>query len=298
MKNFKKVQLYIVAMLMIFSVACTKEGKYNLEDTPPLDFRSHYNGLTVTFANATTGATGISWDFGDESPVMTGDSVAHTYSAIGNYVITMNGSLDGKTYIFHTVLKVDKPSVVDLEDGTFDDWNGVTYPDFLLSGKGAIDTAKVDYDANYVYVYVEFDSIAENAGILDHIFGVYMDVDNAVSTGFSMKEMGVDYGCEGNTFNGGWVSPSMVDLVKGDPGWPFVGFENANAIKMGYITKEGNTIKMEFGISREVFKINSDAMSFSMSIMNSDWSDVGNLVTPLPAYSEKIVVLMNKSSKK
>jgi hypothetical protein len=31
--------------------------------------------------------------------------------------------------------------------------------------------------------------------------------------------------------------------------------------------------------------------------MNSDWSDVGNLVTPLPDFSEKILVMMNKSSK-
>src|SRR5665647_1206847 len=123
-----------------------------------------------------------------------------------------------------------------------------------------------------------------------------MDVDNSVATGFSMKEMGVDYGCEGNIY-GGWFAPSKVDLAVGDPGWPFVGFENENAVKPGYITKEGNTIKMEFGISREVFKINSDAMSFSMSIMNSDWSDVGNLVTPLPEYSERIPVMMNKSSK-
>ena len=48
---------------------------------------------------------------------------------------------------------------------SFDDWNGVTYPDFILSGKGAVISAKVDYDANYIYIYVEFDSIAENAGI-------------------------------------------------------------------------------------------------------------------------------------
>ncbi len=181
---------------------------------------------------------------------------------------------------------------------TFDDWNGVTYPDFMLSGKGAVDTAKVDYDANYIYVYVEFDSIAENAGIVDHIFGVYMDVDNSVSTGFSMKEMGVDYGCEGNLYGEGWFAPSIVDLANGDPGWPFVGFDNENAIKPGYIIKEGNTIKMEFGISREVFKISSDAFSFSMSIMNSDWSDVGNLVTPLPDFSERIQVTMNKTVKK
>ena len=84
-----------------------------------------------------------------------------------------------------------------------------------------------------------------------------MDVDNSVATGFSMKEMGVDYGCEGNLWDGGWFAPSIVDMVNGDPGWPFMGFDNEKAIKPGYIVKEDNTIKMEFGISREVFKINS-----------------------------------------
>lgn len=298
MKDFKHIQIFIAASLFLAFFSCSKEGHYNLEETPPLDFRSYYDGLTVTFANAAQGATDISWDFGDESPIVAGDSVEHTYPDIGNYVITMNGSMDGKPYIFHTILRVDKPSVVNLEDGTFDDWNGVTYSDFLLSGKGAITSAKVDYDANYIYIYAEFDSIAENAGIIDHIFGVYMDVDNSVSTGFSMKEMGVDYGCEGNLYDGGWFDPSKVDLANGDPSWPFMGFDNENAIKPGYIIKEGNTIKMEFGISREVFKINSDAMSFSMSIMNAEWSDVGNVVTPMPDFSERIPVIMNKTVKK
>jgi hypothetical protein len=297
MKYRKYIRLFIAVVSVIIWYSCHKEGQYNLEETPPLDFRSYYDGLTVTFANATDGATDISWDFGDETPVIQGDSVEHTYESIGNYLITMNGTLEGKTYAFHTMLRVDKASVVDLEDGSFDDWQDVTYPDFLLSGKGAVNTAKVDYDANYLYIYVEFDSIAENAGIVDHIFGVYMDVDNSVSSGFSMKEMGVDYGCEGNLY-GGWWAPSVVDLANGDPGWPFVGFDSEEAIKPGYIIKEGNTIKMEFGISREVFKINSEVMAFSMSIMNADWSDVGNLVTPLPDFSEKIVVMMNKSEKK
>jgi hypothetical protein len=298
MKYFKYLQFFIPASAALIFFACSKEGHYTLTETPPLDFRSYYNGLTVTFANATDGATNISWDFGDTTNVVQGDSVEHTYQYIGNYVITMNGTVDGKPYIFHTMLRVDKASVIKLDDGSFDDWKGVVYPDFLISGKGAVDTAKVDYDANYIYIYVEFDSIAENAGLIDHIFGVYMDVDNSVSTGFSMKGMGVDYGCEGNLYDGGWFAPSIVDLANGDPSWPFVGFENENAIKAGYITKEGNTIKMEFGISREVFKINSDVLSFSMSIMNADWSDVGNLVTPLPDFDEKITVRMNKTSKK
>jgi hypothetical protein len=298
MKYFKYLQFFIAASAVLMFFSCSKQGHYTLTETPPLDFRSHYNGLTVTFVNATEGATNISWDFGDTTTVVEGDSVEHTYKYIGNYLITMNGTLDGKSYAFHTMQRVDKASVINLEDGSFSDWNGVRYPDFLLSGKGAVDTAKVDYDANYIYIYVEFDSIAENAGIIDHIFGVYMDVDNSVSTGFSMKGMGVDYGCEGNIYNGGWIAPSIVDMANGDPSWPFVGFENENAVKAGYITKEGNKIKMEFGISREVFKINSDVLSFSMSIMNADWSDVGNLVTPLPDFDEKITVKMDKTAKK
>jgi hypothetical protein len=296
MKYYNSTPVFYAALIILAFISCSKQGEYTLEDAPPLDFHSHYNGLTVTFANATEGATDISWNFGDNTAEVSGDSVAHTYRTIGNYVITMKGSLDNKSYIFHTVLRVDKPSVVNLDDGTFEDWNGVTYPDFLISGKGAVDTAKVDYDANYLYIYVEFDSVAENAGLADHIFGVYMDVDNNVGTGFSMKEMGVDYACEGNIYQEGWIAPSKVDLANGDPGWPFVGFEDENAVKPGYMTKEGNTIKMEFGISREVFKINTDAVSFSMSIMNADWSDVGNLVTPLPDFNEKVLVMMNKEN--
>lgn len=297
MKSRISYSLAILASMALFIFSCSKEGVYNLEDTPPLDFRSYYNGLTVTFANATVGATDVSWDFGDSSQSVQGDSVTHTYTKIGYYLITMKGTYQGNTYVFHTMLRVDKASVVSLDDESFEDWNNVNYPDFILSGKGAVNAAKVDYDANYIYIYVEFDSVEINAGMIDHIYGIYMDVDNSVSTGFAMKEMGVDYSCEGNIYGGGWFSPGIVDLEKGDPGWPFLEFEAEDAIKPGYIEKEGNKIRMELGISREAFKINSDAMSFSMSIMNSDWSDVGNLVTPLPEFSEKIEVRMDKTAK-
>jgi hypothetical protein len=296
MKNIRNILLYIAAAGFFTMISCSKEGNYTLTETAPLDFKTYYNGLDVTFVNTASDAQDVSWNFGDNTPDVAGDSVVHTFAQIGNYVISLNATVQGKPYVFHTILRVDKAALVDMNDGTFDDWNNVTYPDFLLSGKGAIDTAKVDYDANYVYVYVEFDTVEANTGRFDHIFGVYMDVDNSVATGFSMKEMGVDYAVEGNLF-GGWFGPSMVDMINGDPGWPFMGFDNENAVLPGYMTKEGNTVKMEFGISREVFKINSDAMSFSMSIMNADWSDVGNLVTPLPEFSEKIPVMMNKSGK-
>ena len=108
MKYLEIIHLYFAALLTVFSISCSKEGAYNLTETPPLDFRSYYNGLTVTFANATEGATAISWDFGDESAVTTGDSVEHTFATIGKYVITMNGTYKGKAYIMHTMLRVDK----------------------------------------------------------------------------------------------------------------------------------------------------------------------------------------------
>jgi hypothetical protein len=297
MKYFKYLQFFIAASAALIFFSCSKEGHYTLTETPPLDFRSYYNGLTVTLANATEGATNISWDFGDTTNVVQGDSVEHTYQYIGNYVITMNGTVEGKSYVFHTMLRVDKASVVNLEDGSFDDWKGVVYPDFMLSGLGAVDTAKIDYDANKIYVYVEFDSVATNAGIIDHMFALYMDVDNSVATGFSMKEMGVDYGCEGNIYTD-YVAPSIVDMVNGDPSWPFMEYPVENAISPGYIIKEGDRIKMEFGISREVFKITSDVFSIAISIMDSEWSDVGYVVTPLPDFSEKITVRMDKTSKK
>ena len=295
MKHILKM-VFLAAATVTLCLSCSKEGEYNLTETAPLDFKTYYDGLNVTFASQTQEATNISWNFGDNTPEVTGDSVVHTYTSIGNYVISMKGDVSGTSYEFHTILRVDKPALVSMTDDSFDDWDNVTYPDFILSGKGAITAAKVDYDANYLYIYVEFDANVENAGLEDHIFGVYMDADNSVATGFSMKEMGVDYGIEGSLY-GEWWDQSYTDMVNGDPGWPFTWFPAENVLLPGLITQEGDKIRMEFGLSREVFKMTSDAVSFSMSIMNSDWSDVGNIVTPLPDYSEKVTVRMNKSNK-
>jgi PKD repeat protein len=107
-----KISIYTAILMIIVSVSCKKEGTYPLTETPPLDFRSYYNGLTVTFANHTKNATGITWDFGDKTSTMIGDSVLHNYSATGNYLISMTGNVGGQAWTMRTVLRVDKPSVV------------------------------------------------------------------------------------------------------------------------------------------------------------------------------------------
>ena len=275
MRKIKIFPILFIAMMVL--VSCTKVGEYNLEDVPNLDFKVHFDGFNVTFVNNSAGATGITWNFGDSQQTASGDSVTHTYSKIGKYLITMTGTKDGKVQTFHTVLRVDKPSVINLDDNSFADWDNITYPDFILAGKGDVLGGKVDYDANNVYFYVSFNAV-ENAGLEDHILGLYMDTDNSSITGFSLQGFGCDYGLEGN-FPTDQIWPSVVDLANGDPGWPFVEYNPENPVKLGYYEESNGVVSIEFSISREAFKIESNAFKLYFAVMDADWSEIGNLAT-------------------
>jgi hypothetical protein len=277
MKKYSALLSTTLILLIISSQSCKKEGEYTLTETAPLDFKTYYNGLTVSFVNSTTGATDISWNFGDNTAGESGDSVVHTYATIGNYVITLTGTVEGSEYDFHTVLRVDKPSHVKLDDESFADWDLVTYPDFQLEGKDHVVGGKMDYDANYVYLLVEYDTsgtngmIALDAGIMD----LYMDVDNSLSTGFS-SAMGADILFEGNAPTGWFDYFSFTGTEQSEWSWDYYTMDNA--IVMGYGETVGGHVKMEFGLSREAFRINKDAFGFNLVLSNSDWSaEVGSL---------------------
>lgn len=272
---------YYAALILIVSVfiagACKKEGDYHLTELPPLDFKSYYDGLNVTFANQTAGATEVTWDFGDESPAVSGDSVMHTYSSIGNYLITMGATYQGKKYTFHAVMKVDKPSVVKLDDNSFADWDGVTYPDYQLQGKDKVIGGKVDYDANNVYFYIEWSTAGTNglATLDGAIMDLYLDTDNSVTTGFS-SSIGAELLYEGNIPSSWFDYYEFTGTDQSQWSWNNKGIPDA--IKMGYATTEGETVKMEFAISREKFKIMKDAFGFKLVLNFSDWSgEAGSL---------------------
>ncbi len=288
MKYFKKFQAALACAILLISFSCSKEGKYPLTETPPIDFKSFYNGLEVTFVSATQGATNISWDFGDKSPLGSGDSLVHTYSTIGNYLITLKATFQSKDYIFHTVLRVDKPSHIKLDDNSFADWNLVTYPDFQLAGKDAVKNGKVDYDANNIYFYLEYVSSADadlNNGIMD----LFLDVDNSSATGLSTSGLGSDYLLEGNIV--GWFDP-YIFAGKSQTDWTFANYPLTNYYKLGYTETSGDTVRMEFSVSREAFKITGDAFQFGITMMNSGWANIGVLTTT--DYNEKILVMMDK----
>jgi hypothetical protein len=290
MKRTYYHSLYLFASLLLI-ISCSKEGEYTLTETAPMDFKTYYNGLTVTFVNTSENAEGISWNFGDNSSEVTGDSVEHTYAAIGNYVIAMNGSVEGKAYQFNTVLRVDKASVISLTDDSFDDWNLVTYPDFQLQGKDHVIGGKVDYDANYVYMYIEYDTAGTNglASLEGAIMDLYMDVDNSGSTGFS-SAIGADLLYEGNIPTGWFDYYSFLGTDQSQWNWEY--FTMDDAIIMGHSEEAENSVKMEFALSREKLTITKDAFGFSLVLNYSDWSaEAGSLAKD---NETKIIMKMDK----
>jgi hypothetical protein len=291
MKIYRNKLLCEAALLISVLISCSKEGSYTLTETAPLDFKTYYNGLDVSFVNQTSNATSISWDFGDDTPDATGDSVVHSYATIGNYVITMNGNVDGAPYVFQTVLRVDKASVVSLTDDTFDDWNDVTYPDFQLEGKDHMIGGKMDYDANYVYLYIEYDTVGTNglASLEGAIMDLYMDVDNEVTTGFS-SAIGAETLFEGNIPTEWFDYYSFTGAEQSE--WSWFYFSMDNAIVKGHTEESGNSVKLEFALSRELLKINKDAFGFSLVLNYSDWSgEAGSLAKD---NETKIVMHMDK----
>lgn len=56
---------------------------------PVAAFTSVDNAGTVTFTDASTGATSWSWNFGDGSPTSSQQNPVHTYAVSGNYVVTL-----------------------------------------------------------------------------------------------------------------------------------------------------------------------------------------------------------------
>lgn len=291
MKYLNKIKISAAIVALSVLLSCSKEGEYTLENTPPLDFRSYYNGLTVTFANATEGATNISWNFGDGSADVSGDSVVHVFAETGNYVITMHGTYQGTDYTFHTILRVDKPSVIDLADDSFDDWNNVNYPDFQLDGQDNVLGGKVDYDANSIYFFVEYltGGSEELAGLEAAVMDLYVDNDNSLTTGFS-GSIGAELLFEGNIPTEWLDYYKFIGADQSEWAWDYITLDNA--IQPGYAETDGDTVRMEFSISRESFKIDKDACAFRMDIYYSDWSAaVGSLEKD---NDTRIVILMNK----
>ncbi|MBW6482178.1 MAG: S8 family serine peptidase [Vicingaceae bacterium] len=71
---------------------------------------------TVTFTDASTGATSWTWDFGDGSPTSSQQNPVHTYTVSGNYIVTLTVTNSCGTDIITQSINVVVTSINELEN--------------------------------------------------------------------------------------------------------------------------------------------------------------------------------------
>jgi hypothetical protein len=247
--------------------------------TPDADlfYEVSINGNDVTFTNKTSGAVSYKWDFGDgttseeESPI-------HTYPGKGKYVPTLYATTkEGKVTEGSTVVYVAKSSPVKLDDNSLADWDNVTdYEVISGAGETYFRKAKFDYDATYVYVYLEVNSTLANADIYDF----YMDTDNNPGTGLitgTFPEGGYDVLLEG-TIHGGWFDAFYHKGAQ--DAFTFDASGVTEFYTVGTTKQEGGVLKFELRLSRGKLKglAATTALRVGIQATKGDWSaTLGNM---------------------
>ena len=260
-----KIIKYILLLPLI--AACNKD-----EVKPEADifYTVNIEDKTVTFTNETSGTVSYRWEFGDGA-TSTEQSPVHTYPEKGKYVPTLYATTkDGRVSEGSTVIYIAKTSPVKLNDNSLADWDNVSQY-VLTSGAGEkfFRKAKFDYDASYVYVYLEVNSTEANGDIYDF----YLDTDNSTTTGLltSIPDGGYDVLLEGNIL-GDWL-----DAFNHKGAQNAFSFEPSGATEhyqVGTKMQSGGVLKFEMRIVRSKIKNLAATTAFRVGIMatKSDWS--------------------------
>ena len=98
MKNLK-ITLFGIIALLLFTVSCEKEGT----GTAPapavvscftIAVTEAHVGDEITFTNCSENATNYTWDFGDNSSIITAESPKYTYTTAGEFTVKMVAAND------------------------------------------------------------------------------------------------------------------------------------------------------------------------------------------------------------
>jgi len=273
MKKIKFLKYSVFILLVLLMISCKKDDEN--EQIVEALFTYTTDGFTVTFTDASTGVSGdYFWDFGDgTTSTEQKTSVSHSYPKKGRYVFTLYR--DGKKFEASTIIYLDKSSPVRLDDGTLSDWDAVT-KNVVISGPNGMGArkAKFDYDALYVYFYIEQAGKVSDGTIMD----LYIDTDASRSTGFQWNAytlVGADYLFEGQL----QVTEPWFDCYKysgSGPDWTFSYVQVSEFFKVGAIEEAGGNTMFEFAISRsEISGMTGNGIRIGINIMDSGWSDYG-----------------------
>lgn len=245
------------------------------------------NGYEVTFTNTSTvsGKVTYAWDFGDGKGTSTEKDPVYTYETKGEYTVTLVVTDErGGEHTVSTKIAVAKASPVDLEDDTFDDWDGVTGEGFevpLADSSGVVKVAKFDYDAEYIYAYVEFEGSVDE----QYQYDMFFDTDNSISTGgltWIWPGSAYDYLFEVAAITpvGGEDQAPGVYEYTGTPGaeeWSWAEKQVADgAYKIGTIAQVGDNVCIEVGFDRSKMPdFQNDIIVIGLMISDVNWTDIG-----------------------
>ncbi|TDQ76344.1 PKD domain-containing protein [Sphingobacterium yanglingense] len=264
----KKFNLLLFLLVSVVFHAC-KEDNY-IPQTDLL-YDVTVDGATATFTIKTEGVSNYEWDFGDGQKSTDANPV-HTYPGKGKYVPTLRALVSGKTTEASTVLRIAKTSPIKIDDSTLDDWDNVT-KDIIPLGtdKGVLNMVKMDYDGNYIYLYVEMVGKKSDAAIFD----IYMDSDNNPGTGLltgTFTAGGYDILLEGQLLTTG------VDIFyhnsNDQNAFSFAQQSIADAYKVGTVKEASGVIKFEMRIARGKLKgLTGQGMRIGLQAIKNDWSE-------------------------
>ena len=285
----KEILLILTAFLFALS-SCVHLGDLELEPVPDIAFTYTQNsGLEFTFTSSVEGTTNVGWEvIGIEGATATGDSFTYNFPEPGTYWVRMTGTYNGGEQTFTGKIAVDWAATISFKDGSLDDWDLVTKPEYIFHG-GDTDNyptqaepilveGKFDYDANYIYVYASFDVTARaDINVDSHRFDFYLDVDADTSTGnLDMGDrLGVEYIIQANFFNDEEGSFSVMD---GTWETPDNAADLAQYILIGDKNVEGDIASIEFKVSRADFGITGTKVGIGLKIENNDWTDFDALL--------------------
>lgn len=267
MKKFS----YIIAALAVGLAAgsCTK---FQTIPVPEVDilFELAVDGNEVSFANKTEGGESYRWEFGDGGE-STDQNPTHQYPGKGKYVATLYVTVaGGKTFEGSTVINIAKTSPVRMGDNTLSDWAAVTQHVIEPGATGGIvNEVKLDYDGNYVYLYIDLDT-RPTAG---DIFDFYLDTDNGAGTGLltgAFPDGGYDVLLEGPLLAGGL---DVFYHVGEQSAFSFAQQSIADYYTLGAVETTGNTTRFEMRIERGKLKfLTGGGLRLGIAVTKSDWS--------------------------
>lgn len=257
-----------IVLTTLLSVAGCKDEQAVI---PAIDviYELEVSGNEVKFMNKTTGAQSFRWDFGDGEE-STEESPTHHYPGKGKYVPTLYATVDGSTYEGSTVIMIAKSSPVRIDDGSLADWENVTEHVLNPGPNGGIaQTLKLDYDGNYIYLYMELNTSPANGDIFDF----YIDSDNSAASGLltgTFTEGAYDILLEGPLLDGA-LDVFYHNGAQAD--FSFVQQSISDYYSLGTVESSGNQTRFEMRIDRSKLKgLTGTALRLGITLTKNDWS--------------------------